>query len=323
MGKGRRKMCKIIIGSHLYGLDTVTSDRDYAGVFLPSSDDILGLEPYPIELVENEKLSEGPRNQAGDIDCKYFSLRQFMKLAAQGQSAQLEMLYVQDIHYAETPSEEWLKLVAEREIFLSQQTFVPFVRFALAQANKATMKGENLRFIRELISWIRSLPSSDLHRTIRDHVKNNQLGPIRVEISTNDFGAELLSLAHRKYDTGASLKRLYDSLLILESKYGTRSRSAADSGIDHKSLSHAYRMIFEAEEMLSTGRISLPLAEPSRSFVRAIKEKRIPADLHWERDILERINRLEHDLAPQSGLPKEANWTRIKSLHEELLRTQL
>lgn len=323
----RKKICKIIIGSHLYGLDNENSDRDYAGVFLPSADDILGLEVYPPELIENEKYSEGPRNTAGDVDCKYFSLRQFMILAAQGQSAQLEMLFAKPRHHQLKPAPEWEELVANRHIFLSKSTFTPFVRFALSQATKATMKGENLRFVRELGKWISSLENGVTHRQIREFIEERDgksyLGPVQVEISQNESGATLLTLAHRQYDVGASLKRLSESLKILESKYGSRSKAAAESGIDHKSLSHAYRMIFEAEEMLTTGILSLPLRDNDRDFVRSIKEKRIPPGLDWEKDIIARINRLEHDIAPNSGLPEEPDWDAIRALHKQLLRAQL
>ncbi|MES2746436.1 MAG: hypothetical protein EOP04_04675 [Proteobacteria bacterium] len=323
----RKKICKIVIGSHLYGLATETSDRDYAGVYLPSARDILGLDVYPIELIENEKTSEGPRNTSADIDCKYFSLRQFMRLAAEGQSAQLEMLYAKPQHHVQPPDPHWQTLVDQRTLFLSRKTFVPFVRFALAQATKATLKGENLKFIRELLSFIPTLPHSQMHEPIRSQIilrdNDHYLGPVKVEISTNEFGAELLTLAHRRYDTGANLKRLYDSLKILESKYGTRSQSAADKGLDYKSLSHAYRMIFEAEEMLSTGSLTLPLPDKTREFVKAIKLGVIPAGLNWETDIMQRVNYLEHVLAPKSNLPDSPDWEKIEELHAFILRSQL
>ncbi len=323
----RKKICKIITGSHLYGLATETSDRDYAGVYLPSARDILGLDVYPIELIENEKLSQGPRNTAADIDCKYFSLRQFMRLAAEGQSAQLEMLYAKPQHHIEPPDPHWQTLVDNKGLFLSRKTFVPFVRFALAQATKATLKGENLKFIRELLTFIPTLPVSHMHEPIRSQIslkdKAHYLGPVKVEVSMNEFGAELLTLAHRKYDTGASLKRLHDSLKILESKYGTRSQSAADKGLDYKSLSHAYRMIFEAEEMLSTGTLTLPLPNQTRDFVKSIKIGMIPDGLRWETDIMQRVNHLEHVLAPQSNLPDAPDWEKIEDLHASILLSQL
>jgi hypothetical protein len=323
----RKKICKIIIGSHLYGLANENSDRDYAGVYLPSADDILGLEAYPPELNESEKVSQGPRNAAGDIDCKYFSLRHFMILAAQGQSAQLEMLFAKPHHHQQNPSPEWDVLVSHRHIFLSKSTFTPFVRFALSQATKATMKGENLRFVRELIQWISGLDNGVTHKQIREFVEERDgecfLGSVKVDVSQNQFGAKLLTLAHRQYDVGASLKRLLESLKVLESKYGSRSKAAAESGIDHKSLSHAYRMLFEAEEMLTSGALSLPLRDPQRDFLRSIKEKRMPVGLDWEKDIIERINRLEHTVAPNSGLPEEPDWDAIEALHQKLLRNQL
>ena len=68
----RTKICKITIGSNLYGTNRPESDMDISGVFLPSEDDMLGLQNCPAEMSESVKVSDGPRNSIGDVDCKFY-----------------------------------------------------------------------------------------------------------------------------------------------------------------------------------------------------------------------------------------------------------
>jgi predicted nucleotidyltransferase len=78
-------------GSHLYGLETPTSDRDYKGIFMPEARDIL-LGTIP----KTQKLSSGPsheRNSQGDVDSETYSLHHFVQLALQGQTVALDMLH--------------------------------------------------------------------------------------------------------------------------------------------------------------------------------------------------------------------------------------
>jgi uncharacterized protein len=37
-------MLKIIVGSHLYGLATETSDKDYKGIFMPDRENMIPTE---------------------------------------------------------------------------------------------------------------------------------------------------------------------------------------------------------------------------------------------------------------------------------------
>ena len=106
----RKIIFKARVGSHLYGTNRPESDEDFLGVFLPSTDDLLRLQECPREMTENKKVSEGDRNTKGDIDCKYFSLKQFLKLAGEGQSIALELFFVPKEHTI-TMEPEWLQIL--------------------------------------------------------------------------------------------------------------------------------------------------------------------------------------------------------------------
>ncbi len=77
-----RKIAQCLYGSHLYGTQTIDSDIDYKGLFMPETKDIL--------------LGRMPRTsdrQEGKIDSQWHSLHHFVQLACQGQTMAIEMLY--------------------------------------------------------------------------------------------------------------------------------------------------------------------------------------------------------------------------------------
>ena len=51
-----RVILKIKAGSHLYGLNTETSDEDYIGVYLSTPDEIYGLQKS--EIVDESVVSK-------------------------------------------------------------------------------------------------------------------------------------------------------------------------------------------------------------------------------------------------------------------------
>ena len=149
---GQKIIVRVVTGSKLYGTDTPESDLDIIGVFLPERRDLLGLENCPATVTENIKVSTSRRNTKDDIDCKYYSLRTFFEKLATGEPGLLELLFAPkaNVIYS-TP--EWDEIVRNRDIFLSRRAVAPFTGFCVGQARKATIKGENLRKIRQILAW--------------------------------------------------------------------------------------------------------------------------------------------------------------------------
>lgn len=59
-------ICKIKVGSHLYGTDTPDSDEDFKGVFMPELNDILlGRIPKQFDYSTNKT---GEKNTKEDTD---------------------------------------------------------------------------------------------------------------------------------------------------------------------------------------------------------------------------------------------------------------
>jgi hypothetical protein len=139
---------------------------------------------------------------------------------------------------------------------------------------------------------------------------------VPVEFYTNEHGYTLVTVAGRDYDIGTSIKRLRESLELLEQKYGSRSRMAASSTYDFKSATHAFRLIGEAEEFIETGKITFP--RPDRELLLTVKNKEYVGDL--DLDIQQRLDSLRQVSEPKSTLQDSPDYSKINSLCIEMLQ---
>lgn len=311
----RKIIFKARVGSHLHGTSTPASDTDYLGVFLPSAKDLLGLQNRPSEWTEDQKVSEGPRNGKGDVDCKYLALYEFMQQAAKGQSQALELLFIPEEHIA-IKTKEWQYILDNKHVFLSKKSILPFIGFANAQAHKAVIKGENIRILQELIPKCRQ---HNNRITIGGVLQDDKmLLGLPVECVTNEHGFKLVRIAHREYDLALPLKRLADSLEGLLDKYGTRSHAAAINTYDFKSVTHAFRLCGEAEELMEFGTITFP--RPDAKILLSIKEGNYVGDL--EEDMAKRLDNIRK-LRYNSTLPDESDRSKVNKLCYDLLSKHL
>ena len=337
MSDDRIILLEAFTGSHLYGTSTATSDTDYTGVFAPSVEDLLGLQNCPGEWSLNVKHSAGPRNGSGDVDRKFYSVRRFIELAGNGQPAQLEQLFLPPAMVLRRHP-LWDLVLAARPAFLSRHGIAPFVGFAKSQAHKAVLKGENLNLIRHLIGTFEHLGVTRQSGVLADYFEHHGYdaqstrdapGAVVLFGKTlpayhNDHGFPQVLLAGREYDPAKPIKSFVNGLRALEARYGTRVEAAAAHGYDHKSLLHAVRLLMEAEEFLLTGHITLPRPPDEIEFLMRIRAKEWPEP---GTDVLEYlggwVERLERDVAPQSPLPRTADWSRLNALCLQVHRTIL
>lgn len=335
MASERKIIFESKIGSHLYGTSTVNSDEDYQGVFLPSEKDLLGLARSPRELTSGKKQSLGDRNQAGDIDRKHYAIQRFFELGAEGQPAMLEMLFVPS-SLVVTATPEWSDVISSRSAFLSQRGIRPFLGFAQAQANRATLKGKNLNLVLALIEALSpevaqnsrctvneflDIPESNkiLAKTNPEVAVEAKLAGVPVDYLVNEHGFPQIDIAGRHFDPAIIAKSMLDSLRTLEERYGSRVRNAATAGYDFKSLSHACRLITEAEELLLTGSITLP--RPDAAFLLQVKQGFI--DREWFDFLTQEIERIDRDVLPRCPLPKDPDIQALEALCIRLQRRHI
>lgn len=126
-------------GSHAYGTNTPTSDRDYKGVCVPPKEFFLGLNAF------NEYDTSGGKNfknTKDDIDVNIIHITKFVKDATQGVPNNIDILFVRPEDYMKL-TEFGQILVDNRHLFLSKAIYSKFRRYAHAQKHRMIIKKSN------------------------------------------------------------------------------------------------------------------------------------------------------------------------------------
>lgn len=144
-----RVLVKFLTGSHLYGTNTPTSDKDYVGVFMPCEEELLGLRGEHIIEDRTNKSSSGKRNTPDDTDCVWYSLHKFAELARQNNPNIIELFFApeRNIVFASQMGKE---LLVYRDLFLSTRCYNTFRGYAESQRHKLERKGKNMTGRKEL-----------------------------------------------------------------------------------------------------------------------------------------------------------------------------
>jgi hypothetical protein len=244
---------EMLFGSHLYGLDTPNSDKDYKGIVLPSKNQLLlGKTSFHVDHSTNNNAS---RNTKDDVDKTYYSLQYFVDLACQGETVALDMLHATDDKVI-VNSDIWKFLVDNRHRFYtkSMKAYIGYVR---KQAAKYGAKGSRLAEIERVLNIANAANDNqtvgELTVTESDVVK-------WVVYKDNYY----LEVCGSKYQDNLKIPFLKRDLQKHFDKYGERTKLAKlNEGIDWKALSHALRAGYQARDIFTKGYFEYPLAESS------------------------------------------------------------
>lgn len=112
-------LVKMIHGSHLYGLNTPSSDKDYKSVFVPSLESMFLHGPNQNQNIST-KLGSDSKNTSDDVDTEDFSLGQFIKHLCSGEMLAVDMLHSRKEHWLfYTPHWEYLVKIRDQLFILS------------------------------------------------------------------------------------------------------------------------------------------------------------------------------------------------------------
>lgn len=100
-----------------------------------------------------------------------------------------------------------------------------------------------------------------------------------------------------------------------------RPALVAKYGYDTKYAMHMVRLGYQGVEFLKTGRLTLPMPEPERAWIRSIRIGQVP-----EQEVLTRAGELERKIKdllndPHNGIPEKGDaervWTFVRSMYLE------
>lgn len=303
---------RIEFGSHLYGTNTSSSDRDYKSVYVPCAEDIL-LQRVKGSLGHKVKRFEGDKNAPEDTDDELYSLQRYLGLLSEGQTVTIDMLF--------TPkplitSPLWEEIRANKDRLLTKRS-AAFVGYCRTQANKYGIKGSRVAAAKDAADFFK-YHLDRLGTTAKLHEIADLLPPLAgehtkiVELETTQGNFEtFIDCCNRKVSFGNTIKAASEIYSRIYDNYGKRAKLAqTNEGIDWKALSHAVRVANEALELLATANVTFPL--PNASHILEIKRGVIPYD-----DVASEIERLleEVEMASKvSTLRDEADQNFIDQL---------
>lgn len=148
-----KTIVRMHFGSHLYGTATPESDRDYKGIFLPETRDVL-LGKIPKTVAENTNRDPNQKNSPEDVDLELYSLHYFLELALKGETVALDMLHAPWGALIEK-SLTWASLVSNRERFYTKN-LRSLVGYARRQAAKYGVKGSRLADARRVLDILKA-----------------------------------------------------------------------------------------------------------------------------------------------------------------------
>ena len=276
---------KLKYGSHLYGTDTLESDLDIKGVFMPDYKDIL-LNKVKRSIVTNSGTDHS-KNTKDDVDEEMYSFHHFMHLACDGETVALDMLHAPDNMIIEKHP-IWDEIVKNRAKFYTKN-LKSFVGYARNQANKYGVKGERLNTATKVFDFLINFPDFTKLNEIWDrlpegphitkHPKNGVIKERMYEVCGRKLGENITVVYGREI-----IRRLID-------EYGKRAELASkNEGIDWKALSHALRACIQMREILTTGTIHFPLY--NADLIKKVKA----GELSYQKTVAPMLEELMSDM---------------------------
>lgn len=299
-----KTIVKMEFGSHLYGTNVATSDKDYKGIFIPDARSIL-LGDVGDTINTQTRDAAQLKNCADDIDTEMFSLKQYMKLLLQGQTVALSMLFCPNAHILES-SQDWEHLVANRARFLHKGVSA-FAGYCRTQANKYGIKGSRVAAARAAMNffsnWKETTKLKDVWHLIAPNMGSCEHWEFLEEpIRGSEKTVRMLSVCNKKVQENITCKEAAKIYGHMFQEYGQRALAAEkQENIDWKALMHAVRVGDEARELLTTHKITYP--SPRRELLLQIRKGELP--YQQVADIIEKgLERLE-EAKVVSTLPVE------------------
>ena len=329
-------------GSRLYGTAGPNSDTDIKGVFLPTKEDCL-LCKAPKHFILNTNKSGA--NTKDDTDETYLSLQYFLELLTQGETNALDMFFSytnreQNI----TDSPLYRKMIDNADKLITKNVS-KYLGYVKSQAIKYSVKGDKLNnfyafrdfldnktghvLLKDalLINNVIKFEDLEVKDTSTEYMKGTKLIGKRNKIEDTPFGDHVYVLIAEnkelyfmisdiKFQMNGTINENKGSLYKTLKSYGQRAENAAnDKGADYKALSHAVRVLFQAEELLTTGKITFPLKGDQLKMVHDIKFRQ--TDMTYEQivDFIEKkLKDIEENILPNTKLRSKPDYEFIKNL---------
>ena len=304
-------LLKFKFGSALYGTADEHSDIDNKIVYLPSIDKLL-LGQRPKNHVER-KVGPNAKMNAGEEEIEYIPIQQLAKDFFDGQSYAYEIVFA----YGTNDNSEVLPscvygdgtlytFFSELQTKFLTRDISKMVGYAAHQAQVYGVKGERLNAVERLITELEKVENPTETR-IKDiqlpvTVLNGYVHYAYIKGSNQEYQNTLaLQVNDRYYHQTERVSNVIDALKKLVEKYGHRAKKAQAQEVDWKALSHAIRIVCQANKILEYHKLEFPLS--NANYLLAVKRGDVSFDEAV--GIFEMLNNTMERLLQTTTLPEK------------------
>ena len=305
-------IAKFIFGSRLYGTNDENSDFDYKVVFLPPLKDLLCTN----KKIKNYKIRDAAPNEkvgAGEEECEFIPLQRFAIDFFNGQTYAYEIA-ITALSDKEHKYHEYLNSDISGLFYhfvdglyskFITNDISKMVGYAINQAMVYGLKGERLQILLDLVDVLSPVAQQPENWKLLDvkHLIDPLLGPrLRYTQVTgpNDELIDSIEVNNKKqFALTNGVKYFVKQLETMIAKYGHRANEATKDNVDWKALSHAIRIISQANDLLKFGKFDLPIK--NAEYIKSIKQGLIPYEEAY--DFFQSLNIEMEGLLKTSRLP--------------------
>jgi predicted nucleotidyltransferase len=256
-----------IFGSKLYGTENENSDTDYKGVFMPSVyNTVLG------------NFSDSIETQDVYVDKSMYAISKFIRMLEKADTVSIDMLHTPADYILKT-SPLWEELYGMRKLVYSKN-MRGIVGYIKTQSSKYGHKVQRLQEMKEFLNHLDMYKS---YNTVQDlaltfdfsKYKFISYTPTKVESGRNIIGN--IDVCGSRYQNSSGIEYMKFGIESKVNRYGKRSEKGSVEGGDWKSLSHAYRVLLQLDEIINTRDLRFPLKRADE--IRRIKNGELEQDV--------------------------------------------
>jgi len=259
-------------GSHLYGLNTPSSDTDFAGVYVPPAKEIV-LQTAKRSLHETTG-NDASKNGVEDVDKDMFSLHYFFELLHRGEMKAVDLLFAPSNAMAVCRVSPVYRYIWQNRDKYVHTNLDKFIGYIYGQAAKYGVKGSRMGSLEKAIEhcqivWLTGgfEPTTKL-KDIPGFLKSFPVSEDHLDVHE-----EFVEVLGKKFQLTIPFHIYESALKNMFSKYGERARMAKENnGIDWKAVSHAIRAAYQLIELFDTGDLKFPLSGYPREYIMSVKK---------------------------------------------------
>lgn len=264
----------ILHGSHLYGLNTESSDLDYKSIYIPTHREII-LGQYK----DSFSLSTGndsTKNSRDDVDHDVYSIHKFFEMLKKSDMVAFDMIHAPSSMIVQDDVGVFSHIQKNREVFYSKD-LKGYIGYIKNQSHLFKQKADRLEFLHEVLDWVNKQSLYDsLHTAICTDIVDGLVPEHKGVGVIQPNGYMLMGKLHQN---GITIKQFKERVENEIRKYGKRTqKSLNNDNVDWKGITHALRACIQVNMLVDTGTMTLPLQGSHLYYLRKVKAGEVDYD---------------------------------------------